>query len=98
MNKKTYTDQQIIGKLIEAYELLSQGFTIVDVSKKLGITAKTYYRWRKIYARKLTRQIQILRRLEKENVMLESGNDMPPWATDGKNISNVLYWQDNPGW
>jgi putative transposase len=49
MPKKAYTPEQIITKLREAEVLLSQGDTIAIVSKKLGVSEYTYYRWRKEY-------------------------------------------------
>ena len=49
MRKKAYTPEQIINKLREVEVLLSQGLTIVEASKKMGVTAQTYYRWRKDY-------------------------------------------------
>jgi len=44
MRKKAYTPEQIINKLREVEVLLSQGLTIVEASKKMGVTAQTYYR------------------------------------------------------
>ncbi len=45
MKKKGFTAEQIIGKLREAEVLLGQGSTVGEVSRKLGITEQTYYRW-----------------------------------------------------
>ena len=45
MKKQGYTPAQIIGKLREAEVLLSQGQAVGEVSRKLGITEQTYYRW-----------------------------------------------------
>ena len=50
MAKKGYTPEQIINKLREAEILLSQGETVALVSKKIGVSAHTYYRWRKSIA------------------------------------------------
>ena len=47
MVRKGYTPEQIINKLREAEILLSQGATVAVVSKKIGISDYTYYRWRK---------------------------------------------------
>jgi putative transposase len=44
MVKKSYTPEQIIGKLREAKILLGQGATIAETSKKIGVTEQTYYR------------------------------------------------------
>jgi transposase-like protein len=49
MGRKRYTAKQIIGMLREAEVLQSQGKTIGEVSRKLGITGQTYCRWRKEY-------------------------------------------------
>ena len=49
MARKGYTPEQIINKLREAEILLSQGATIAVVSKKIGVSDHTYYRWRREY-------------------------------------------------
>jgi transposase-like protein len=49
MRKQEFTPEQIITMLREAEVLLSQGTTAVEVSRKLGITEQTYYRWRREY-------------------------------------------------
>ena len=49
MAKKGYTPEQIINKLSEAEILLSQEETIAIISKMIGVSAHTYYRWRKEY-------------------------------------------------
>jgi len=51
MGRKHYTAEQIIGMLREAEVLQSQGMTIGEASRKLGISEQTYYRWRKEYNR-----------------------------------------------
>ena len=45
MSRKCYTSEQIIGMLREAEVLQSNGMTIGEISRKLGITEQTYYRW-----------------------------------------------------
>ena len=49
MPKKRFSPEQIIGKLREAEVLLAQGKTTAEVSRSLGVTEHTYYRWRKEY-------------------------------------------------
>ena len=49
MPRKINPPEQIIHKLREAEVMLSQGDTIAVVSKKLGVSEYTYYRWRKEY-------------------------------------------------
>ena len=71
MVKKGYAPEQIIGKLREAEILLSQGNSIAEASKKIGITEQTYYRWRKEYGGMRVEQAKRLKELEKENVRLK---------------------------
>jgi putative transposase len=71
MKKKSFTPEQIIGKLREAEVLLSQGHKVGEVSRKLGITEQTYYRWRKEYGGLRIEQAKRLKELEKENSRLK---------------------------
>jgi transposase-like protein len=71
MVKKGYTPEQIIGKLREAEILLSQGSTISEARRKIGITEQTYYRWRKEYGGMRVEQARRLKELEKENSRLK---------------------------
>jgi putative transposase len=71
MVRKTYTPEQIINKLREAETHLSQGATIAETSRKLGITEQTYYRWRKEYGGLRVEQAKKLKSLEKENARLK---------------------------
>ena len=71
MGRKRYTAEQIIGMLREAEVLQSQGMTIGEISRKLGITEQTYYRWRKEYGGMRIDQAKRLKELEKENVRLK---------------------------
>jgi putative transposase len=71
MKKKGFTPEQVIGKLREAEVRLSQGNTVGEVSRKLGITEQTYYRWRREYGGMRVEQARRLKELEKENVRLK---------------------------
>jgi len=71
MGRKRYTAEQIIGMLREAEVLQIQGMTIGEISRKLGITEQTYYRWRKEYGGMRIDQAKRLKELEKENVRLK---------------------------
>ena len=71
MPKKGYTPEQIITKLREAEILLSQGSTVANVSKKIGVTKQTYYRWRKEYGGMRVDQARRLKELEQENSRLK---------------------------
>jgi len=71
MAKKGYTPEQIINKLREAELQLQQGNTIAIVSKKIGVSSHTYYRWRKEYGGLRVEQAKKLKNLEKENARLK---------------------------
>jgi len=71
MGKKGYTPEQIINKLREAEILLSQGATIAVISKTIGVSDFTYYRWRKEYGGLRVEQAKKLKELEKENARLK---------------------------
>ena len=71
MGRKTYTAEQIIGKLREAEVLLSQGASVGEASRKLSVSEQTYYRWRKEYGGMRVEQARRLKELEKENTRLK---------------------------
>ena len=71
MAKKGYTPEQIIGKLREAEVMLSQGAHIAVVSKKIGVSDHTYYRWRKEYGGMRIDQARRIKELEQENSRLK---------------------------
>jgi transposase-like protein len=71
MGRRTFTAEQIIGKLREAEIMLSQGDSVGEVSRKLGVTEQTYYRWRKEYGGMRVEQARRLKDLEKENGRLK---------------------------
>ena len=71
MKKKGFSAEQVIGKLREAEVLLGQGSTVGEVSRKLGVTEQTYYRWRREYGGMGLEQGRRLKELEKENGRLK---------------------------
>jgi len=70
MARKRYTPEQIIGMLREAEVRLSQGEKIGEISRSLGISEQSYYRWRKEYGGLKVSQARRLKDLEKENQRL----------------------------
>lgn len=70
MARKRYSAEQIIGKLREAEILLAKGQKVGQVSRALGITEQTYYRWRKEYGGLKVSQARRLKELERENSRL----------------------------
>ncbi len=72
MPRKRYTPEQIISKLREAEVLLSQGQTVAQACKSLGVSEQTYYRWRREYGGMGTAQVRRLKGLERENARLKN--------------------------
>lgn len=70
MPRKQYRAEQIISKLREAEVLLAQGKKVPEVVKALGVSAVTYYRWRKEYGGMKVSQAKRLKELERENSRL----------------------------
>ena len=71
MARRLFRPEQIINKLREAEVLISQGSTIGEASRKIGITEQTYYRWRRDYGGMGVEQARRLKELEKENTRLK---------------------------
>lgn len=71
MGRIKHTAEQVIGKLREAEVLLAQGVTVSQVSRQLGVTEQTYYRWRKEFGGMQVSQAKRLKELEKENSQLK---------------------------
>jgi putative transposase len=69
--RRQFKPEQIINKLREAEVLISQGSTIGQASRKIGVTEQTYYRWRREYGGMGVEQAKRLRELEKENTRLK---------------------------
>ncbi len=68
MVKRGFRPEQIIGNLREAEVLLSQGFTVGEAARKLGVVEQTCYRRRREYGGMSVEQAKRLRELEKDNV------------------------------
>ena len=70
MPKKHYRPEDVLSKLREADNHISQGKTVAETIRILGISDVTYYRWRKEYGGMSTSQVKRLKELEKENQRL----------------------------
>ena len=71
MARKRYTAEQIIGHLRQAEILISEGKTIIEAARHLGVSEQTYYRWRKEYGGMEVAQVHRLKELEQENSRLK---------------------------
>ena len=71
MGRKRHTPEQIITALREAEVGLARGKSVKLISRELGITEQTYYRWRREYGGMKVSQARRLKEIEKENGRLK---------------------------
>ena len=71
MGRKRHTPEQIIIALREAEVGLARGKSVKLISRELGITEQTYYRWRREYGGMKVSQARRLKELERENGRLK---------------------------
>ena len=71
MSRRRHSPEQIITALREAEVGLANGKTVGMVSRDLGISEQTYYRWRKEDGGMKVDQARHLKELERENAQLK---------------------------
>ena len=71
MAKQRFTAEEIIYKLREADVLLGQGKMVGELCKQLGVSDKTYFRWRKSHGGLRIDRPERTRELETENARLK---------------------------
>ena len=67
---RRHQPEEVIGKLRDAEIVLSQGGSVADASRRIGITQPTYYRWRKEFGGLKMDQARRMKVLERENARL----------------------------
>ena len=67
---KKHKPEEIVVKLRQVDVLTSQGSTVADAIRQIGVTEITYYRWRKEYGGLQTNQVRRIKDLEQENARL----------------------------
>jgi putative transposase len=70
MPKKRYKPEEIVAKLRQVDVLASQGVSIADAIRQIGVSEVTYYRWRQEYGGLKLDQVKRLKELELENTRL----------------------------
>ncbi len=70
MPKKRHKPEEIVAKLRQVDVLVSQGQSLADAVRSIGVTEVTYYRWRQGYGGLKTDQVKRLKDLETENSRL----------------------------
>ncbi len=70
MPRKRHKPEEIVAELRQVDVLVSQGQTVADAVRAIGVTEVTYYRWRQEYGGLETEQVKRLKELETENARL----------------------------
>ncbi|MGC9420801.1 MAG: IS3 family transposase [Rhodovulum sp.] len=70
MPQKKHKPEEIVAKLRQVDVLVSQGQSVAEAVRSIGVTQFTYYRWRKEYGGLKTNQVKRLKELERENERL----------------------------
>ena len=70
MSKKRHKPEEIVSKLRQVDVLTSQGKTVAEAIRSIGVTEVTYYRWRQEYGGLKSDQVKRLKDLAQENARL----------------------------
>jgi putative transposase len=70
MPRKRHKPEEIVAKLRQVDVLVSQGQSVADAVRAIGVTEVTYYRWRQEYGGLKSDQVRKLKELETENARL----------------------------
>ena len=67
MPRKRYKPEEIIAKLRQVDVLVSQGQSMADAIRQIGVSEVTFYRWRQEFGGLKADQVKRLKELELEN-------------------------------
>ena len=70
MARKRHKPEEIVAKLRQVDVLVSQGQSVADAIRQIGVTEVTYYRWRQEFGGLKSDQVKRLKELETENARL----------------------------
>ena len=70
MPRKHHKPEEIVAKLRRVDVLVSQGQSVADAVRAIGVTEVTYYRWRQEFGGLKTDQVKRMKGLEAENARL----------------------------
>ena len=70
MGRKRHSAEEIVTKLRQVDVLSSQGKSVAEAVRSIGVTEVTYYRWRSEYGGLKGDQVKRLKELEAENSRL----------------------------
>ena len=67
MPRKSYKPEEIVAKLRRVDVLTSQGQSVSEAIRSIGVSEVTYYRWRQEFGGLKSDQVKRLKALETEN-------------------------------
>ena len=70
MPKKRHKPEEIVAKLRQVDVLVSQGQSVADAIRSIGVTEVSYYRRRREFGGLKTDQVRRMKELEAENARL----------------------------
>jgi putative transposase len=70
MGQMRHKPAESVAQLRQVDVLVSQGRSVAEAVRSIGVTQFTYYRWRKEFGGLKTDQVKRLKELEKENERL----------------------------
>ena len=70
MPRKRHHPEEVVAKLRQVDVLTSQGQSVADAVRSIGVSEVTYYRWRRDYGGLKSDQVKRLKALETENARL----------------------------
>ena len=70
MARRKHKPEEIVAKLRQVDVLTSQGRSVAEAVRTIGVTEVTYYRWRQEYGGLKSGQLKRLKELETENARL----------------------------
>ena len=70
MGTKRHKPEDVVAKLRQVDVLVSQGQSVAEAIRAIGVTDVTYYRWRKEYGGLKSDQVRRMKDLEVENQRL----------------------------
>ena len=71
MPRKRHKPEEIVAKLRQVDVLVSQGKSVADAVRAIGVTEVTYYRWRQEFGGLQVDQAKRLKEIERENNRLK---------------------------
>lgn len=76
MPQKKHKPEEIVAKLRQVDVLVSQGQSVAEAVRSIGVTQFTYYRWRKEFGGLKSDQVKRLKELEENERLRKAVSDL----------------------